>query len=588
LSGSHDKTICLWDVFTAKELRQFRGHAAKVLSVAFSPNGRRVLSSSADKTIQLWYCQSGQEIRQFVGHTGAISQALFSPAGRWILSASANRTIRLWDVETGNENRRLQENGPPVNRIALSPDGGRALSAHDDGLRCWKLQTGQESRRIAQFGGFGDVAFVPDGRHALATETAGARMRHFDLNSGEELRSFYASPDMLLTRVQVSPDGRIAASGYGEGAISTGGLSIWRMSDPPPLGEELIVAGRNYESVRRDRGIHHPETLQALNGWAALLIDNGREAEAELLFRQSLKSQRRNLDLDHVFETLAAMKLLARALWAQRKLPEAESLLRECRDGYRCAQGVEHPDVLVVTDLLMELLEAQGKREEAEALGRQRFEIWCRYLGPGHPGSRHALDKLATSLYLHGKATEAVPLRRQLLEINLRELGPGDRETVMSMKSLLLALFSADRLSELEDVYRHAIEVVPNSAVLHNKLAWLLATTTLDKCRNGRRALELAEKAVALEPGKGEHWTTLGAARYRAGDFKEAITALRKSMELRNGGDWADWFFLAMAHWHLGEKEQARKWSCRADLWLEKNNPNDEELRCFRGEAEAS
>jgi tetratricopeptide (TPR) repeat protein len=93
-------------------------------------------------------------------------------------------------------------------------------------------------------------------------------------------------------------------------------------------------------------------------------------------------------------------------------------------------------------------------------------------------------------------------------------------------------------------------------------------------------------KAVELEPKQGISWNTLGVALYRAGDWKAAIEALNKSMELRNGGDSSDWFFLALAHWQLGKQEEARKWYEKAVEWMEKNQPEDQELRRFRNEAE--
>ena len=64
-------------------------------------------------------------------------------------------------------------------------------------------------------------------------------------------------------------------------------------------------------------------------------------------------------------------------------------------------------------------------------------------------------------------------------------------------------------------------------------------------------------------------------AHYRAGDWKAAIAALDKSMQLRKGGDSFDWFFLAMAHWQLGNKDEARKWYDQAVEWMEKNQPNE-------------
>jgi hypothetical protein len=56
-------------------------------------------------------------------------------------------------------------------------------------------------------------------------------------------------------------------------------------------------------------------------------------------------------------------------------------------------------------------------------------------------------------------------------------------------------------------------------------------------------------------------------------------------MELRDGGDAFDWFFVAMAHWKLGKQEEARRWFDKAVEWTHANRPNHEELRRFRAEA---
>jgi hypothetical protein len=67
--------------------------------------------------------------------------------------------------------------------------------------------------------------------------------------------------------------------------------------------------------------------------------------------------------------------------------------------------------------------------------------------------------------------------------------------------------------------------------------------------------------------------------------LEPSIAALEKSMEFRNGGDSFDSFFLAMAHWQLGEKENARTWFDHAVQQMDKNKPNHEELVLFRAEA---
>ena len=117
-------------------------------------------------------------------------------------------------------------------------------------------------------------------------------------------------------------------------------------------------------------------------------------------------------------------------------------------------------------------------------------------------------------------------------------------------------------------------------------LAWLLANCDEPKFRVPERAVELAKKAVELQPQERIYLIVLGAAQYRAGDWKAAKATLEKSTALGQGGDAFAWFFLAMAHWQLGQKEDARRWYDQAAKWMEKNNKNNADLRRFRVEAE--
>jgi tetratricopeptide (TPR) repeat protein len=137
------------------------------------------------------------------------------------------------------------------------------------------------------------------------------------------------------------------------------------------------------------------------------------------------------------------------------------------------------------------------------------------------------------------------------------------------------------------------VQLAPKSAEAHNNFAWFLATCPQAKLRNPRRAVQLAGKAVELAPQEGNYFNTLGAAHYRSGDWKAAITALEKSRTIRQGGDAFDFFLLAMAHWQLGQKDDARKWYRQALGWVEKNrqalatNPQwTDELRRFQAETE--
>jgi Flp pilus assembly protein TadD len=122
-----------------------------------------------------------------------------------------------------------------------------------------------------------------------------------------------------------------------------------------------------------------------------------------------------------------------------------------------------------------------------------------------------------------------------------------------------------------------------------NQLAYLLVLCPDAKLRDPARAVELARKAVELEPEDAEAWQALGWTLYRNGAWKESVESLSKSNALQKdpkGGDSGQWFGLAVAHWQLGNKEEARKWFDQAVEWMEKNDPKNELLGRFRAEAE--
>jgi tetratricopeptide (TPR) repeat protein len=128
----------------------------------------------------------------------------------------------------------------------------------------------------------------------------------------------------------------------------------------------------------------------------------------------------------------------------------------------------------------------------------------------------------------------------------------------------------------------------PDDYGLLNDLAWDLATHPIAQFRDPAKAVELARRAVENAPDprdRSAFVNTLGVAYYRAGDWSAAVEALGKSMQHRKGGDSFDWFFLAMAHWQLGDRDQARTWYGRAVEWMDKNQPRNDELKRFRAEA---
>jgi tetratricopeptide (TPR) repeat protein len=135
--------------------------------------------------------------------------------------------------------------------------------------------------------------------------------------------------------------------------------------------------------------------------------------------------------------------------------------------------------------------------------------------------------------------------------------------------------------------FSKALQLDPKNAGANNAFAWLLTNHPDPKKRDPQRAVRLARQAVELAAQNGNYWSTLGAAYYRAGAWKEAQTALETSIRLRKGANSFQWFFLAMAHHQLSHSEDARKYFDQAIEWMRTHQPDYEELRRIRAEAGA-
>jgi tetratricopeptide (TPR) repeat protein len=197
-------------------------------------------------------------------------------------------------------------------------------------------------------------------------------------------------------------------------------------------------------------------------------------------------------------------------------------------------------------------------------------------------------DDLAEARRLFG---EAVNHQKKVLELG-GKTSPFDQGHVsvysLQLADTLLHLPQDPGLTQqAETLLQEAVQCSAKDRSARNALAWFLATCRQPRFRDCKRAVELAERLVEQGPQRGTYWRTLGAARYGIGDWRGAIAALEKAMQLSNGGDGTERFFLAMASWRMGKPEDARTSYERAVQWMEKHKPQHYELCGIRAEAAA-
>jgi eukaryotic-like serine/threonine-protein kinase len=133
----------------------------------------------------------------------------------------------------------------------------------------------------------------------------------------------------------------------------------------------------------------------------------------------------------------------------------------------------------------------------------------------------------------------------------------------------------------------HSLAEQNPSAERLNRYAWFLADCPDHGLRNPKQAAALAQRAIDQDATNGNFWNSLGVAQFRVGQLAAAKQALSKSMELRQGGDPYDWFFLAMIAQRDGERADARQWYDRSVAWMTAHQPLSQDVIRYRAEADS-
>ncbi|TDL15633.1 WD40 repeat-like protein [Rickenella mellea] len=201
VSASRDLTIRVWD------------GTDWVLSVAFSPDGTRFVSGSSDKTVRIWDAQSGTLSWTLNGHTDWVRSVACSPDGKRIVSGSDDNTVRVWDVETGCLILGpLLRHTEYVHSVHFSPDGKQLLSGSLDGtVRVWDAETGHAIRTFSGQSPIWSAMFSPDSKQIVSGDYGGNVMV-WDMQSSD---SIMLKGHNSVHSVAFSPDGgRIVSGGY--------------------------------------------------------------------------------------------------------------------------------------------------------------------------------------------------------------------------------------------------------------------------------------------------------------------------------------------------------------------------------------
>jgi hypothetical protein len=229
-------------------------HASPVNSVAFSPDGTRVLSGSGDvrgnddNTLKLWDAANGQLLRTFAGHTGWVTSVAFSPDGTRVLSGSGgfdDKTLKLWDAASGQLLRAFTGHTAYVRSVSFSPDGTRVLSGGADGIiRIWKVSTGELLATLFASPNGESLILTPEGffaGSAKGTAEMVGIVRGLKGYSVEQMYQALFNPDLVRERLAADPDGEVKKA--------AGDLDLAKVLDSgPPPGVVLTSPAKGVSS----------------------------------------------------------------------------------------------------------------------------------------------------------------------------------------------------------------------------------------------------------------------------------------------------------------------------------------------------
>jgi len=231
VSASNDKTIRVWDLASGKTVRTIRGESApgpagKVYAMALSPDGKWLaaggwltgIRKEESDAVRLYEFASGKLVALLKGHTAVVNGLAFSPDSKKLISGSGlgDFSAIIWDIEQATFLHRLNGHRGHIYAVGFSPDGRNAVTgSYDHDLRLWRVADGEEIAHMTGHGGkVRSLAVAPDG--TIASGDDFGEIRLWDGRTGAFLRTV-ARQNRGVGSLAFSPDGGLLLSSAGEG-----------------------------------------------------------------------------------------------------------------------------------------------------------------------------------------------------------------------------------------------------------------------------------------------------------------------------------------------------------------------------------
>jgi WD40 repeat protein/serine/threonine protein kinase len=243
VSASDDQTLRLWDLHTGNVLHTFDEHAGTIASVCFSPNGQMLLcdGGAASRSARAWEIATGASPTSFGGFSGPVRSVCYSPDGQWVAAGSNDHTVRVWNATTTERKCSFEDHKAEVLCVTFSPDGKTiASSSKDQTIRVWDSATGKAIQMMNGVGVGLSLSFSPDGKLlAVGSEDHAAYILDVNSMQSHKLQGHTAG----VTTVCFSPDGKTLASGSLDRTIR-----LWAVETFTPMG--TIPGDSEVNSVR--------------------------------------------------------------------------------------------------------------------------------------------------------------------------------------------------------------------------------------------------------------------------------------------------------------------------------------------------